>query len=98
MKKFYAVTAALWLAVSTNSHADQTNALVLSDVIQSALKVNPEITAARKRWEAAKKRIAQQYTPANPQISFERMYGPQDQNVISGAEERNILISQELPF
>ncbi len=72
--------------------------LTLKDVLWIAERENPEIIAARKRWDAAQARIVQEATPDKPRLDFERMYGPRNENPISGAEERNIVISQEIPF
>lgn len=72
--------------------------LTLQDALSIAQKENPEIKAARQRWEATKSRVSQAATPEKPRIDFERMYAPKGQNVISGAEEKNIAVSQEIPF
>lgn len=75
-----------------------TGTLTLQSVLDIARRENPEIKAAQNRWEAAKARIVQGATPDKPRVDFERMYAPRDKNVISGAEEKNVAISQEIPF
>jgi len=72
--------------------------LTLSSVLEEARRANPALQAARKRWEASRARIIQEATLDKPRIDFERMYGPRNENPISGAEEKNVVISQEVPF
>lgn len=90
--------AALLLVALATVPARAANQLSLEEAIRIAVQDNPEIKAARKRWEAARARIAQEATPEKPRVDFERMYGPKNKDVISGAEEKNIAISQEVPF
>ncbi len=72
--------------------------MALSDVLDLARQQNPEIRAARLRWEAARARVRQEASPDKPRLDMERMYAPRDQGVWSGAEEKNLAVSQELPF
>ena len=85
-------------AFSSESTSVSTGTLVLKDALAIAQKENPEIVAARKKWEAAKARITQAWTPDKPRLDIERMYAPRGENIISNAEEKNIAITQELPF
>lgn len=71
---------------------------VLRDVLDIARRENPEIVAARRRWDAAQARISQAATPEKPRVDIERMYAPRGENPWSGAEEKNIAVSQEIPF
>lgn len=70
----------------------------LRQVLEIVQRDNPEILAARKRWQAAQKRIAQAATPDKPRLDIERMYAPAGQSVISGAQEKNLAVTQEIPF
>ena len=70
----------------------------LRQVMESVQRDNPEILAARKRWESAQKRIAQAATPEKPRLDIERMYAPVGQGVINGAQEKNLAVTQEIPF
>jgi len=72
--------------------------LTLKTVVETALQNNPEILAARKKWQAAQARITEERTPDKPRVDLERMYAPRDKNILSGASEKNIAITQEIPF
>lgn len=94
--------AILWAQRATAAESamvsKSTETLSLSSVLETALQENPEIQAARQKWEAAKARIAQAWTPDKPRLDIERMYAPRSGNIISNAEEKNIAVTQELPF
>ena len=75
-----------------------TGTINLQEILELVQRDNPDILAADKRWEAARKRISQAATPNKPRLDLERMYAPADKNVISGAVERNIAVTQEMPF
>ena len=72
--------------------------LSLERVIAVVQQENPEILAARERWHASKARISQAATPNKPRLDFERMYAPRGENVWTDAEEKNLVLSQEIPF
>lgn len=72
--------------------------ITLQQVLEVVQRDNPAILAANKRWEAARRRVVQAATPDKPKVDLERMYAPADKNVISGAVERNIAVTQEIPF
>jgi outer membrane protein TolC len=72
--------------------------MTLKQVLDLAERVNPEILAARKRWEAVSKRLIQAVTPEKPRLDIEKMYTPSGKNILSEAEERSVAISQEIPF
>lgn len=94
---------AVSLAVS-HPAAAQTAAFVSSGTITLAQVLavvesdNPEIAAAKARWEAAQKRIVQAATPDKPRVDIERMYAPLNGNIINNAMEKNIAVTQETPF
>ncbi len=72
--------------------------LTLNQVLESAERDNPEILAARKRWLAFQKRVAQAATPDKPRLDIERMYVPSGKSVLTGADEKSLAITQEIPF
>lgn len=72
--------------------------LSLDGVLADVQRNNPEIKAARERWQAFKARISQAATPSKPRLDIERMYAPRGKNVWSDAEEKNLVVSQEIPF
>ena len=85
-------------ALGAEAPAVSTGTLTLKDALAMAQKENPEILAARKKWDAARARISQAGTPDKPRLDIERMYAPRGENIISKAEEKNIAVTQELPF
>lgn len=74
------------------------DAITLKAVLEIAKKENPEIKAAKKKWEAARARIFQEATPEKPRVDLERMYAPKDGSIVRDADEKNVAISQEIPF
>ena len=78
--------------------AGSSGTITLAQVLELAQRDNPEILAALKKWQAAQKRVVQAATPDKPKLELERMYAPTNRNAISGAMERNIAVSQEIPF
>jgi len=74
------------------------NILKMEDAVKLARANNPSILAARKKWEASRAKARQEMGLANPRLDLERMYAPKGKNIISGAEEKNIALSQEIPF
>jgi cobalt-zinc-cadmium efflux system outer membrane protein len=72
--------------------------LSLEQVLGVVQRENPEIRAARERWRAFAARVSQAATPDKPRVDFERMFAPQGDNVWSDAGEKNVVISQGIPF
>ncbi|MBI4669549.1 MAG: TolC family protein [Elusimicrobia bacterium] len=72
--------------------------ITLAQILEMAKSNNPEIRAAGKFWDAAGKKAVQAATPEGPRLDFERMYAPNNASVIGAAEEKNVAISQEIPF
>ncbi|MBL8023796.1 MAG: TolC family protein [Elusimicrobia bacterium] len=72
--------------------------LSLEHVLVVVQRDNPEIKAARERWRAFAARVSQAATPTKPRVDFERMDAPRGDHVWTDAGERNLVISQELPF
>src|ERR1035437_7376111 len=75
-----------------------TATVTLKDVLRIAERENPEILIDRKKWEAARARIAQATTPDKPRLDIERMYVPQNDGVFAGTGEKNWAVTQEVPF
>lgn len=78
--------------------AGSTSTISLPGILSLIEKDNPEILAARRRWEAFQKKVGQAYTPEKPRLDIERMYAPAGSNVLTQADERSLSISQEIPF
>lgn len=104
MRKAILIGSVMVSAVALNVYSDETGQglssgiVTLRGVMDVALRENPEIQAARQKWEAAKTRIIQGSTPDKPRVDIERMYAPKGRNIISGAEEKNLAVTQEIPF
>ncbi len=73
-----------------------TGSITLRQVLALAERENPEILAARKRWEAARRRIAQEATPEKPRVDLERMYSRG--GLLGSPEEKSFSVTQEIPF
>lgn len=78
--------------------AVSTETITLPQILKLAESDNAEILAARKRWEAAQKEAAQAAALDQPRLDLERMYAPAGQNTLRGSEEKNISVTQPLPF
>jgi cobalt-zinc-cadmium efflux system outer membrane protein len=86
-------------AVATEVSTDISSGTIsLRQVMEFVQRDNPEILAAHKRWESAQKRITQAATPDKPRLDIERMYAPVGRGVINGAPEKNLAVTQEIPF
>lgn len=74
--------------------------IYLDDLIKEAIKNNPDLLAAKKRWEAAKARIPQARSPEDPVIglTFERI--PRGTLKINKTmpDDRMLSMSQAIPF
>ncbi|MBV8452405.1 MAG: TolC family protein [Deltaproteobacteria bacterium] len=68
----------------------------VDQVVTEARRVNPQIRAARFRWESAKHQIIQNYTPADPQFSFANSDSWRGFLYDSGLH--NITVTQALQF
>jgi outer membrane protein TolC len=72
--------------------------LGLKTVLNNVLRDNPELKAARMGYEAVKTRAVVEATPDKPRLDVERMYAPRGRDILSGAEEKSVSVSQEIPF
>lgn len=94
-------TALLAAARSVSAQAPESvssGTFTLSQALALAEKTNPEILAARKRWQAVEKRVIQAATPDKPRLDIERMYVPSGKSVFTEADEKSLAITQEVPF
>src|SRR5512140_1758660 len=65
------VAEALMTVLPMTSRAmSGSQALDVTQLVQVALEVNPQVRAARARWESAEHSIKQAYAPNDPQLSF----------------------------
>lgn len=96
MKALLLAAAALAAAVPARAQAPSTATLAVAQVLEQAERANPEILAARKRWEAVRLRVRQAATPDKPRLDLERMYAPT--SPLTSADERSVSVTQELPF
>lgn len=86
------------LAVPSSAQVASTGTITLARSLDAARESNPEIRAALKRWDSARKRAASEGTPDKPRIDIERMYAPSGRSPLNGAEEKSVSITQEFPF
>jgi outer membrane protein TolC len=70
--------------------------LQLADLIKIAEQNNPEIEAARRRWQAALNRPAQVSTLPDPMLSYSRWLESVETRV--GPQENVFMLSQRIPF
>lgn len=99
MKKITAIFIILALLVSANILPAQ-EVLSLADLIKEAQSKNPEILAARKRWEASKARVPQAGALDNPSvgIAFEKIPRSTFQLNNTMADDRMLSVQQMFPF
>ncbi len=81
-----------------DSSSVSSSTINLKQILDIVEQKNPEILAAKRNWEAKRKRTVQAATPDKIKLDIERMYAPLDQNVSGGAQEKSFLITQEIPF
>ena len=78
--------------------ASSSATITLPQALELAERDNAEILAARKRWEAARKVAVQAATLDKPRLDFERMFVPAGERLFGGVGEKNIAVTQEVPF
>ncbi|MBI4714588.1 MAG: TolC family protein [Nitrospirae bacterium] len=92
--------AALFPDVDRASAQGDPGVVTLPDLIREALENNPEIQAARARWEAAQRRIQPAGALPDPFLAF-RLQNIGSGRLTVGEEEMStagVTISQEVPF
>jgi outer membrane protein TolC len=71
-------------------------ALDVTQLVQVALEVNPQVRAARARWESAEHSIKQAYAPNDPQVSYTN--GDSAGDGFSRSSFHTLLISEAFQF
>jgi len=72
----------------------------LISAVQAAKENNPQITAAKKRWDAAKARVPQAKSPDDPQVSASAWMMPKSPVNVKKApsQEKMLSVSQFIPL
>ncbi len=70
-------------------------ALDANQLVELAIEANPQVKAARARWDAAEHQILQNYAPADPQLTFANVDSPRG---IGNAPLKSYQVSQALQF
>ncbi|MBV8360242.1 MAG: TolC family protein [Deltaproteobacteria bacterium] len=68
----------------------------VDQAVAEARRVNPQVRAARFRWESAKHQIIQNYTPADPQFSY--LNSDSWRGFLYDSGLHNITVTQALQF
>src|SRR3989338_4598703 len=68
----------------------------LEDFIREASESNPEILAAKNRWEAARRQIVQAWSLPDPVAGIDVMGEMTETRV--GPQDNRMMVSQEIPF
>jgi cobalt-zinc-cadmium efflux system outer membrane protein len=91
-----AVAAIVVLLPRTAPAASASQALDVTQLVQVALEVNPQVRAARERWESAEHSIKQAYAPNDPQVSYTN--GDSAGNGFSRSSYHTLLIGEAFQF
>ena len=94
-----AIMAAAALAMLVTGEAmaaSGTQALDVTQLVQVALEVNPQVRAARARWEAAEHSIKQAYAPNDPQVSYTN--GDSSGNGFNRSSYHTLLVTEAFQF
>ena len=62
------VTMAMGVLITSDARAD--SGLNAGQLVELAIESNPQVKAARARWDAAEHQILQNYAPADPQFEY----------------------------
>ncbi len=93
---FMACTALTILLPTTAPAAPANQALDITQLVQVAMEVNPQVRAARARWEAAEHSIKQNYVPNDPTFTYANIDSPT--NGFSQAAAHSIIVSESFQF
>jgi outer membrane protein, heavy metal efflux system len=89
--------AAMVVSISgTARAASASQALDVTQLVQVALEINPQVRAARERWESAEHSIKQAYAPNDPQISYTN--GDSAGDGFSRTSYHTLLVSEAFQF
>ena len=83
------------MAVALASNARALTGLDANQLVELAIEANPQVKAARARWDAAEHQILQNYAPADPQLTFANVDSPRG---IGNAPLKSYQVSQALQF
>jgi len=83
---------------SWTSHPVFADKLSLADAIDSALKNNPEIYAAKSKWDASRSAASKSYSLPDPKIGAEFEGIPEGSADLGRAEMRFYTLSQMIPW
>ncbi len=92
------LAAAAGAASAQTTPAASSGTITLPEILALAERDNAGLLAARKRWESAEKEASVAATLDKPRLDLERMYVPAGQNTLTGTGERNIAVTQDVPF
>lgn len=87
----------LGLASPSAAESEPETRLVLSGLVEEALRNNPEILAMRQSWEAAKEEVPQARSLEDPQLTITQWAIPSNFN-IGDSDETWYGIGQSFPF
>jgi len=91
------LSAVLFLIFTETSRAEEkTNVLEIRWIIDEALRSNPELQAAKQRWNASTERILQERALDDPVLGFTYFGEPVQTRV--GEKQARITASQKIPF
>jgi cobalt-zinc-cadmium efflux system outer membrane protein len=90
------LTAAALVGLLCHSAVSAAQIMPLGQAVTEARRLNPQVRAARFRWESAKHQIIQNYTPADPQFNFTNF--DSWRGFLAGSGEHNITTTQALQF
>ena len=68
----------------------------VGQLVEMVMEANPQVKAARHRWESARHQIIQNYTPADPQFSFTN--SDSWRGFLVGSGLHNLTVTQALQF
>lgn len=81
---------------AAGKNRSSSQALDVTQLVQVALEVNPQVRAARARWESAEHSIKQAYAPNDPQVSYTN--GDSAGDGFSRASFHTLLVSEAFQF
>src|ERR1700688_707305 len=88
--------ALLFVAAIRVEAATSEPGLTADQLVEMAMEANPQVRAARHRWESARHQIIQNYTPSDPQFSFTDL--DSSRGFLEDSGTHNITITQSLQF
>jgi outer membrane protein, heavy metal efflux system len=90
------VLALGWMFVLSARAAAGVEVMTLQQAVGLAQTHNPQVRAARYRWDSAQHQIIQNYTPADPQFAFTNF--DSWRGFLYGSGNHNITVTQNLQF